>query len=272
MKKVVGVVFGGRSVEHEVSIVTAHQVMHHLRREAYDVVPLYIDKEGVWWTGDALTKLEAFQASNRAKMFEQASRVLVVPSPGGGLIEDPRFLRGLFRKPRQWKLDVAVLATHGTYGEDGCLQGLLEMAGIPYTGPGVLGSAVGMDKIVMKDVFRAHGIPVVDYLWVYRDQWHRTPDEIADRIEKELSYPVFVKPSNLGSSVGIGRAENREGLFHAMDVAAGYDRKLLIERAVESPREINCAVLGVGDDVKVSLCEEPVSWEAFLSYEDKYIR
>ncbi|CAB3393347.1 D-alanine--D-alanine ligase family protein [Kyrpidia spormannii] len=272
MKKLIAVIFGGRSVEHEVSIVTAQQIIYQLRRDLYDVMPLYIDKEGAWWTGDVLAKLESFKAANRNAALAQAARVIVVPTPGGGVIEDPRALRGLFRKPRRWTPDVAILATHGTYGEDGCLQGLLEMAGIPYTGPGVLGSAVGMDKILMKDVFRAQGIPVVDYMWVHRDEWHEHPDEVADRVEGELQYPVFVKPSNLGSSVGIGRAEDRDGLFHALDVAAGYDRRLLIEQGVVSPREINCSVLADGKDLRVSLCEEPVSWEAFLSYEDKYIR
>ncbi|MDI3257445.1 MAG: D-alanine--D-alanine ligase family protein [Kyrpidia sp.] len=272
MKKLVAVIFGGRSVEHEVSIVTAQQIMYQLRKDVYEVMPLYIDKEGAWWTGEVLTRLESFRSANRGAALGQAARVIVVPVPGGGVIEDPRFVRGWFRKPRQWHPDVAVLATHGTYGEDGCLQGLLEMAGIPYTGPGVLGSAVGMDKILMKDVFRAHGIPVVDYRWVHRDEWHEYPDEVADRVEGELRYPVFVKPSNLGSSVGIGRAEDRDGLFQAMDVAAGYDHRILIEQAVVSPREINCSVLSDGRETRVSLCEEPVSWEAFLSYEDKYIR
>lgn len=272
MKKRVAVIFGGRSVEHEVSIVTAHQVMHHLSRDKYDLFPLYIDKEGIWWTGEVLTKLESFRASGRSKLLEQARRVVLLPVPGGGVMEDPRFLRGLFRKPAQWPVDVAVLAIHGTFGEDGSLQGLLEMAGIPYTGPGVLGSAVGMDKILMKAVFRAHGIPVVDYRWIYRDRWYRNPDEVADEIERELAYPVFVKPSNLGSSVGISRVEDREGLIRAVDVAAGYDRKIIIEKAVPSPREINCAVLGEGEEVRASVCEEPVSWEVFLSYEDKYIR
>jgi D-alanine-D-alanine ligase len=160
---------------------------------------------------------------------------------------------------------------HGTYGEDGTLQGLLELAGLPYVGAGVVGSAVGMDKIVMKAAFRAAGLPIVRYTWFTRARFEREPDEVLDEVERDLRYPLFVKPANLGSSVGITRATDRAELRQALEVAASYDRRLLVEEGVERAIEVNCSVLG-NEDPMPSVLEQPVTWQEFLKYEDKYLR
>jgi D-alanine-D-alanine ligase len=161
---------------------------------------------------------------------------------------------------------------HGTFGEDGTLQGLLELADLPYVGPGVLASAVGMDKIVMKAVFKGAGLPVLDCVALRRDEWSRSPDAVLGRVEREVGYPAFVKPANLGSSVGITRATDSASLRQALDVAAAYDRRILVEPSLEGASDINCSVLGSDDAARASVCEQPVAWESFLSYDDKYIR
>jgi D-alanine-D-alanine ligase len=143
---------------------------------------------------------------------------------------------------------------------------------IPYVGGGVLASSVGMDKILMKDVYRAYNIPVVDYMWFYRTNWENNKDKTIAGIEEKLGYPVFVKPANLGSSIGIGKARDRDGLINSIEVAANYDRKIIIEKAVEEPREINCAVMGFDKEVITSLCEEPLGWKEILSFDDKYVK
>jgi D-alanine-D-alanine ligase len=178
---------------------------------------------------------------------------------------------GLLGRQSRFDVDVVFPCIHGTYGEDGTLQGLLELADIPYVGAGVVGSAVGMDKIVMKAAFLAAGIPTVRYVDFIRSRWQRTPDTVISEIEATLRYPLFVKPANLGSSIGISKATDREGLIGALEVAAQYDRRLLVEESAEGAIEINCSVLG-NDEPMASVCEQPVAWQEFLSYEDKYLR
>lgn len=271
----VGVIYGGRTVEHEVSIITALQAMNSLDADRYEVIPLYITKEGDWLTGEPLRKLEIYQSPDLRKSTE---RVSLSPVPGvGALVLSERkggfsLFGGKDRETREIAIDVAFPCMHGTFGEDGTLQGLLELAGLPYVGPGVLASALGMDKIAMKAVFQANGLPQVDSVALRRDEWRANPGAVVERLEREVGYPAFVKPANLGSSVGITRATDRDSLRNALDVAASYDRRLLVERALEGAVDINCSVLGLQDDLRVSVCEQPVTWEAFLSYEDKYIR
>ena len=161
---------------------------------------------------------------------------------------------------------------HGMNGEDGTLQGLLELANIPYTSSGVLGASVGMDKILMKKVFEAHHLPVLPYTYFIRDEWEKNKDSVIEKVEAELTYPMFVKPSNLGSSIGISKAKDRDGLINAIEVATQYDSRIIVEKGVENLIEINCSALGFGDDVKTSVCEQPVNWEEFLTFEDKYMR
>jgi D-alanine-D-alanine ligase len=170
------------------------------------------------------------------------------------------------------KIDIAFPAFHGMNGEDGTVQGIFELMDIPYVGCGVLGSSVGMDKVLMKDVYKANGLPIVDYTWFYRSKWLKDRDEVINQIEEKLSYPMFVKPANLGSSIGITKAKDRDGLISAIEIAIKYDRKIIIEKAVENLREINCSVMGFDEEVMTSLCEEPVGWEEILTFEDKYVK
>jgi D-alanine-D-alanine ligase len=265
MKKQIAVVFGSRSVEHEVSIITAMQVMRALNPDAYDVIPIYIAKTGEWYTGATLKDLATFKKLNLAEL-EKVQLMLDPASPHLFRTQG----KGLFVKERGIHVYVVFPAMHGTNGEDGTLQGLLELTGVPYVGAGVLGSAVGMDKVLMKAAFEQNNLPVVSYLWVLRSQLKKKQEEVLAWIEGNLRYPLFVKPANLGSSVGISRARNRDELQFALDVAGHYDRKLLVEEAVEAAREINCAVMG-NEELVASACEEPISWESFLSYDDKYL-
>ena len=269
----VGVVFGSRSVEHEVSVITGQQVIAALDKNRYDITPLYITKAGAWYTGEKLLDVANFR--DEKAMLVGCDPVRLSPDPTvGGLIVRHSEKGGLFkraREPEVLPLDVIFPTVHGTYGEDGTLQGLFELAGIPYVGSGVLGSAVGMDKIVMKSVFRDYGLPVVNYYATTRRSWENAPDATMNAIEQALGYSVFVKPANLGSSIGITQAKNRAELQQAMEVAAHYDRRLLIEQAVVEVIEINCSVLGF-QEPQASVCEQPVATKELLSYEDKYMR
>lgn len=263
----IGVVFGSRSVEHEVSIVTALQVIAALDRSKYEPVPIYITKDGRWLVGEQLARLESYKD---LQLVSGAERALLGPEPGSHelILRDPG---GLFRRRPRIEIDVAFPCVHGTYGEDGTLQGLFELAGIPYVGAGVVGSAVGMDKIVMKAAFRAADLPVVKYTSFSRGRFERESEAVLGEVESLLRYPVFVKPANLGSSVGITRATNRSELRDALEVAASYDRRLLVEEGVEHAIEVNCSVLGNEDPIP-SVLEQPITWQEFLKYEDKYLR
>ncbi|WP_416197561.1 MAG: D-alanine--D-alanine ligase [Sporanaerobacter sp.] len=270
MKKKVGVIFGGRSVEHEVSVITGIQIMENIDREKYDIVPIYINKEGRWLTGDSLFKFENFKENNLKDLkeivftpFHDDHKFYSHPNEKGGLFSNKKIVENI---------DVIFPALHGTNGEDGTIQGLFELMNIPYVGGGVLTSSVGMDKILMKDVFKANALPVVDYMWFYRSEWEEDKEKVLKNIENKLKYPLFVKPANLGSSVGISKAVDSESLDRAIEVAIRYDRKIIIEKAVENPREINCAVMGYDNKLMVSLCEEPLGFNELLSYEDKYVK
>jgi D-alanine-D-alanine ligase len=267
----VGVIYGSRSVEHEVSVITALQAMSALDPSRYEVVPLYITKEGEWLTGEALRKLETYQTLADAR--RGLSRATILPFPNDGALQLEERSRWLpIGGAARLAIDVAFPCIHGTYGEDGTLQGLLELARIPYVGCGVLASALGMDKIVMKSVFRAADLPVLDCAVVRRDEWRAAPDQVVSRVAATIGFPAFVKPANLGSSVGISRAIDAVSLKQAIDIAVNYDRRALVEHALDGAVDVNCSVLGNDTDVQVSVCEQPVSWEQFLSYEDKYIR
>ncbi len=261
----VGVIFGGRSVEHEVSIVTAHQLMEVLSSR-HEVVPIYIARDGKWFTGAALNGLDVY----RNKRWEQEGEEAFLPATYGygGLMVPGSRLKG----SRKVGLDVVVPAIHGTYGEDGTLQGLLELSGIPYAGSGVVASAVGMDKVAMKMAFRGTGLPLVPDVVIDLEQ-PRGLDAGLNAVEEQLGYPAFVKPVKAGSSVGIGKARDRTALAELVDVAGRYDTRVLVEKAMESCIEINCSVLGGGGrEPRASVCEQPLAWEEFLSFEDKYMR
>lgn len=267
----VAVMFGGRSVEHEVSVITGLQVVENIDKSKYRVIPVYISKEGHWYTGEELKDIKNYK--DIPSLLSKSREIILPPTFNMKKFYFYPFKAGLFkREPESIDVDVAFLAFHGAFGEDGCIQGLLELSGIPYTGPGVVGSGVGMDKIIMKDIFKANDIPIVDYTWFFRKNYENGPDAVISDIESKLDYPMFVKPANLGSSIGITKAKTRDELMTAVEIAIRYDRKVIVEQAVKDPLEINCSVLGIDDELKASLCEMPVSWQEFLSYEDKYMR
>ncbi len=273
------VIFGSRTCEHDVSVVSALQCMDAAEQGGYRVVPVYISRDGGWFTGAPLREVALFQRFDPATTG--LKRCMIDVSTGSGnLIAWPpsdQKKAGLFGGKRDEEpviahIDVAVPVMHGLHGEDGTVQGLLELADIPYTSCGVLGSAVGMDKIAMKLLLRGAGLPVVPDIWFLRDAWERDPEKILTRAEDAMAYPMFVKPANLGSSIGISRATDRDSLRSAIDVAVSFDRRVLVEAGVKDMEEVNCSVLGFGENVRASVCEMPVSTEEFLTYQDKYLR
>ncbi|MBM3239099.1 D-alanine--D-alanine ligase [Candidatus Poribacteria bacterium] len=264
-KRNVAVIFGSRSAEHEVSIITAHQLISVLDKNKYEIIPIYITKDGDWLTGEKLLNINAFTKSLPTPVtFDKA---YISPSPQDRCVV--REKSGLFRSSKRLPIDVVFPVMHGPHGEDGTLQGLLELAGIPYVGAGVLGSAVGMDKIVMKAIFRENNLPTVNYIWCTTNEWKSKPMEIIKRIEDALNYPVFVKPANSGSSIGIKKAKNTEDLKLALDVASQYDRRIIVDEGVEDVIEVNCSVMG-NYDLVTSVCEQPISTGELLSFDDKY--
>ncbi|MDI3480385.1 MAG: D-alanine-D-alanine ligase [Tepidanaerobacteraceae bacterium] len=266
----VAVMFGGRSVEHEVSVITGLQIMENIDKSKYRPIPIYLSKDGRWYTGEALTDIKNYQ--DISSLIKKSREIVLLPTYNLKKFYFYPFKAGLLRKePDGLQVDVALLAFHGAFGEDGCIQGLLELAGIPYTGPGVVGSGVGMDKIIMKHIFKSNDLPIVNYTWFFRKNYEKDPEATIENVESTLRYPVFVKPANLGSSIGISKAKSKKELIYAVEVASKYDRKIIVEEAVKEPIEINCSVMGKDDELSASLCEMPVSWQDFLSYDDKYM-
>ena len=263
----VGLIFGGRSGEHEVSLASATSVMANLDSDKYEVVPIGITKGGTWLLGTEPARLlETEQSVSADTATGETTAVTLTGDPGLRRLIP---VQGSEQLEDNGALDVILPVLHGTYGEDGALQGLLEMANVPYVGCGVLGSALGMDKEKMKMVFSSIGLPIVDYLVYRRNEWERSAETIMDAIEQHLNYPCFVKPVNLGSSVGINKAHDRGELEHAIDVAAEYDRKIIIERGINC-RELECAVLG-NDEPLASVVGEVVASNEFYDYNAKYI-
>jgi len=269
-KQTVGVIFGSRSVEHDVSIVTAQQVMRALNPDRYHVVPVYITREGGWLVGDPLRDIGSFEADKVAEMLGVKEAVLSCSTDFKGLIIPP--ISGLVGRNALRKLDVVFPVVHGSHGEDGTLQGLFELVDLPYVGCGVMASAIAIDKAMTKTVLSAHGISVLPWEVVRRPEWIRAREAALDRIESRFAYPLFVKPATLGSSIGIARVADREALGNHIDVAANFDQRVLVEPALEGAIEVNCAVLGNDDEVHPSVCEQPITWEDFLTYEEKYMR
>ena len=259
--------FGGRSGEHEVSLTSADSVMKALDPEKYEVVPMGITRQGGWRIGAPARKLTDSAVSLPA-ILENGRPVTasVDPSRPALILLNP----GRSAEETAQAVDVIFPLLHGTFGEDGTVQGLLELAGIPYVGAGVLGSAVGMDKDVMKRLFRDAGLPVVPWVLVMRDEWEGDPREVRARIEKTIRYPLFVKPANLGSSVGISKVAKSRELSAALTLAAKYDRKIVVEKAVNA-REIECSVLG-NDRPVASVPGEIVPVNEFYDYEAKYLK
>lgn len=269
MKTNVAVFFGGRSVEHEISVISALQAINAFDAEKYNIVPIYITKEGRWFTGPELLNIRNYK--DMKALTQKCTEVFMRPEFGDFNLykaETSRFSR---RNPVIEELHVAVPVLHGTNGEDGIFEGLLETIGIPFAGCNTLSSANGMDKITMKMILRSEGIPVVDYVWFTDAQWAADRDTQIAKVEKELGYPVIVKPANLGSSVGIGKAADRDQLIEKIDNACRFSQRIIVEHMVEQLKEINCSVLGDADEHQSSVCEEPIKTGDFLSYEDKYM-
>ena len=252
MKTRLGVLFGGITVEHEVSIVTAVQLMKHAR-ENYDVVPVYIDKTGHWWTGEALFDIAFYRQAD---------------------LQNPQNLESFTLNPNPGEndLDVAILCFHGQYGESGKVQGLLDLAQIPYQGPGVTSSAISFDKIHLRQIFSAENIPQPKYVWFTQDDWQNRQAKLLKKIDQTLQYPLFVKPANGGSTVGIEKVKDLKGLATAVKNVLHFDTRVLIEQGITDCIEINVSVLGTTDQAETSVPEQPLNQDEFLSYADKYER
>jgi D-alanine-D-alanine ligase len=292
----VGILFGGRSGEHEVSLLSAASVLSAIDKTKYEVVPIGITKDGRWLTaehaerllkGEKNASVQATPATHLragdpettpgAAVLATGESVVVPPEPTrreAGLAPFQTDANLRRAADRAINVDVIFPVLHGTFGEDGTIQGLLELADIAYVGAGVLGSAAGMDKDIMKSLFRAAGLPIVKHVTVLRSQFEREPKKVAKLVESKLKYPVFVKPANLGSSVGISKAHDRKELSPAIAEAAKFDRKIVIEEGVggkkNKAREIECAVLG-NDDPKASLAGEIIPCKEFYDYDAKYL-
>ncbi len=294
MRKIrVGILFGGRSGEHEISLLSAASVFKAIDQSKYEVVPIGITKEGRWvtaadaerlLTGEGASPTQSQlragdpEATSSAAILAVGEAVIVPPEPQRpGVAMTPFQSDALLTRrttDRAINVDVIFPVLHGTFGEDGTIQGLLELADIAYVGAGVLGSAAGMDKDIMKSLFRAAGLPIVKHVTFLRADWERDPKKIRRAVEKTLKYPVFVKPANLGSSVGISKAHDQKELGPAIEEAAKFDRKIVIEQGVggknQKAREIECAVLG-NDDPKTSVPGEIVPGKEFYDYTAKYL-
>jgi D-alanine-D-alanine ligase len=256
----VGVIFGGRSVEHEVSLVSAASVINALDKSKYEIVPIGIAHTGQWLSSGEAMKLLKENAS-----IDHETEQLILPDPrkqslvtmnGGTAVES--------------RIDVVFPVVHGTYAEDGTLQGLLELADLPYVGAGVLGSAVGMDKIVQKDLLRQAKIPTTPAIWFFYNEFRSNPKKLIAEMEKKLRYPMFVKPAHSGSSIGISKSHNRKELLEHIEFASQYDWKILVEKAVPNAREIECAVLG-NENPEASVPGEIVPSNEFYDYDAKYV-
>ncbi len=262
----VALIFGGRSPEHEVSIVTAHQVNAALA-ETHDVIPIYITKDGAWLTGDKLKELSTFTEGNLPSTAD-FDTVSVEFGTRANFSVLPK--RGLFSKKRELPIDVVFPAIHGVHGEDGSLQGLLELIDIPYVGAGVVGSGIGMDKTVMKAVLNENELPILPYVPFTKHDWDLASDDILKTIEEKITYPIFVKPAVSGSSIGVSQAKDADELQDAIELACRYCRRIVVEEGIENGYEINCSVMGTHMPIP-SICEQPIASTDFLSFDDKYI-
>ena len=264
MKIKVGVIFGGETVEHEVSVITAVQAMEHINQDKYEIVPIYISKDRIWYTSPMLMDIEVYKDFNDLKRY--AKQVVLTK------IGDKFYLqntKGLFKR-NITDIDIAFPIVHGNNVEDGTLQGYLDSVGIPYVGSKVLGSALGQDKVVMKQVFKDMGLPIVDYTWFFDSEYADDCEKIFANVKK-LGYPVIVKPATLGSSVGITFVKDEKALANAIEEAMKYDVKVVVEKAVKNLVEVNCSVLGNYSYQEASVIEEVTSDDEFLTYADKYI-
>ena len=264
MKIRVGVVFGGESVEHEVSIISAIQAMNKMDEEKYEVIPIYITKDREWYTGDMLKDIDVYQDLDLIKRY--GDNVVLYYKNGSYVLQKKN---GLFKRTVK-EVDIIFPVVHGTNVEDGVLQGYLQTIGIPFVGPNVYGAVAGQDKAIMKDIWKGANLPMTEYVWFYDVDYRQDKEAVLKKIHK-LKFPVIVKPATTGSSVGISVCDNDEDLTEGLDEALQYDSKIVVEEVVQNLKEVNIAVMGNYEHQKVSEIEEVLSANKFLTYTDKYI-
>ena len=267
MRIKLGVFFGGKSVEHEISIITMIEAILRINEEKYEIVPIYITKEGVMYTGDDLLDLEMYRDID--VLLKRSYKVAVVND--GKKVSVVRCPAPLIGKRVLNTIDVAFPIVHGTNVEDGTMAAFFNFLDIPYVGPDILSSSIGMDKIIMKKVLRESGLPVVDYVGFYSMDYIKDEEKVINEIEEKLKYPLIVKPGNLGSSVGIKKVKNKVELEEAISFAMEFSDRVIVENCVEKLKEVNCSVLGNISDSETSVCEEPIFTDEILSYTDKYV-
>lgn len=268
----VAVLFGGKSPEHEVSVITGLQAFEHFDRERFDVTPVYIAKDGRWYIGPELGKIETYR--NLFRISEKAvQETISIDSELKGLQPYQQKRLNPFQKTRPHEpFDVMFPCFHGGLGENGGLAGVFEAMDLPYMGPGITGGVLGMDKLVMKQLFAQNDIPITKYLWLRRQTWQKKSDELVKEIEEQLHYPLFIKPANGGSSIGTAKVHSRKELKNAVEVACLFDQTVIVEESFENSREINISVIGnAGSELLLSVCEEVFSSGEVLSFEDKYM-
>ena len=263
MRIKVGVIFGGESVEHEVSIITAVKAMNKINQDKYQIVPIYITKDGEWYTGDMLFDVESYQDLGLIKKY--ASNVVLYKKDNQFVLQSKGFFKKIVTD-----IDIAFPITHGTNVEDGVLQGYLQTVGVPYVGPNVYAGVVGQDKVYMRDIFKANDIAIPNYTWFYDSDYKDDSDKIIKKIEK-LNYPVIIKPATTGSSIGISTAKDKKELEKAIDEAINYDSKIIVEEMIPNLMEVNISVLGNHASQEVSVIEEVLSTHNFLTFEEKYV-
>jgi D-alanine-D-alanine ligase len=268
MEKNLVVAFGGASPEHEVSVLTAMQAISALENTPYQIIPLYIAKNGMWFTGDYLLDLKHYE--DLGKITDNATPCHITHNELGQAVLEKK-KSGIFSKNEHTVIYAVLTAFHGSAGENGSFQGVCETYNVPYTGSGVMGSSVGMDKVTAKALCRSAGIPVVDGIDFFENGWVDDQAGILDKIEK-LSYPVIIKPVHLGSSIGVKVVKDRDALIEAVETAFRYDDHILVEKAISPLTEINCSVMGTPQAPKPSVCERPMGTEELLSFKDKYMR
>ena len=263
MKIKVGAIFGGESVEHEVSIISAIQAMKTMDDDKYEVIPIYISKEREWYTGDVLKEIDNYQDLELLKKY--ATKVVLYNKDNAFVLQTKGAIKRIVNT-----IDIAFPIVHGTNVEDGTLQGYLSLIGIPYVGSSIYASVVGQDKVFMKQIFASSNIPITKYVWFFDNEYQEDSETIMKKITK-LKYPLIVKPATLGSSVGISKANNKAELKDAIEEALQYDTKIVVEEVVNNLIEVNCSVLGNYEYQQTSEIEEVMSTDEFLSYRDKYI-
>lgn len=268
----IGVFFGSRSPEHDVSIITSRMIIEVLKKnDKYNVVPVYLDKKGRWFISSSLGDVKFFRKPEFEKEFDKMDDFLLDLDASKGFLKFQQKRKKLFSRSNSIIIDVAFPAFHGSFGEDGTIQGLFEILNVPYAGCGVLASALAMDKIMSRKIFEKENFLIVKNIWFHKNEFERKKkEEIFKEIEQKLFYPLFVKPNKLGSSIGISRVNNQKELDFAIEVVFQFDDKVIIEEAVQNLMEVNCAVIG-NDDLIVSLPEQPLYKKDFQTFEEKYL-